>query len=274
LHGQNGCKWEIGMTPLKSILVAAGGLAVALCAAPADGQVLEAPGQAAESAIVPPPQSGPSPTTEADLRQTMSGERAGTAIMAPRGRPRRRAPRFAPFAAGGGQGGSGEIHPFPEDLSDPFRSACNQELTAQQRAENRREAEQVTDLLNRMAEAANRMSVRQAQQNGAQVTPGLVPRAGSDITAAVERMLNCDEQRQAAEATERALVGPVGTAVAWTSESRPGVSGSSTVTAVETAAVDGSQCLTVTDVVIIDGAETRAPKRMCRIPPSTRYVRA
>ena len=32
-------------------------------------------------------------------------------------------------------------------------------------------------------------------------------------------------------------------------------------------------CMTVTDVVIVDGQETRAPKRMCRRPPSNRYVR-
>ena len=267
------------MTPLKSILVAAGGFALALCAVPADGQDQPDPIEE-ESATDQASPPGPTPqaigpgVSRDDLMRIMAEQGGSTVTMSPRGRPRRRAPRFAPFAAGGGQGGSGEIHPFPEDLSDPSRSACNQELTPQQRAENRREAEQVTDLLNRMAEAANRMSVRQAQQNGVQVTPGLVPRAGSDITAAVERMLNCDEQRQAAEATERALAGPVGTAVAWTSESRPGVSGSSTVTAVEAAAADGSQCLTVTDVVIVEGAETRAPKRMCRIPPSTRYVRA
>jgi hypothetical protein len=29
----------------------------------------------------------------------------------------------------------------------------------------------------------------------------------------------------------------------------------------------------VTDVVIIDGHETRAPKRMCRQPPTNRYIR-
>jgi hypothetical protein len=49
------------------------------------------------------------------------------------------------------------------------------------------------------------------------------------------------------------------------------VSGSSTVTAQEQSG-DGA-CMTVTDIVIVDGQETRAPKRMCRRPPSTRYVR-
>jgi surface antigen len=191
------------MTPYKSILVAAGGFALALCAVPAEGQ-------------------------------------------------------------------------GPPSRIDSSGGCSNQQLTDDQRVANRNEAQAMTDMINRMADLATRMSMMQAQQNGVRVVgnAGAVPRVDPGVTAALERMLNCDEQRQAAEATERAISGPVGTAVTWTSESRPGVSGSSAVTAVETAAADGSQCLTVTDVIIIDGAETRAPKRMCRIPPSVRYVRA
>jgi surface antigen len=151
---------------------------------------------------------------------------------------------------------------------------CNQELTDAQRTANRSEAQAMTDTLNRMAELAAQMSAMQARQNGAQVTMGALPRLDNSVTAAFERALNCAEQRQAADATERAIAAAPGTVVIWTSESRPNVSGSSTVIAVENAAADGSQCLTVTDVIIIDGAETRAPKRMCRIPPSTRYVRS
>ena len=67
---------------------------------------------------------------------------------------------------------------------------------------------------------------------------------------------------------EEAERGGVGTTASWESESRPGVRGSSTVTAQQS---DG--CMTVTDVVIVDGEETRAPKQMCRRPPSNRYVR-
>lgn len=93
---------------------------------------------------------------------------------------------------------------------------------------------------------------------------------------AIASMLDCDEQQKAAGATqevvEQAERGGVGTTVAWESTTRPGVRGSSTVTAVETASAQG-ECMTVTDVVIVDGEETRAPKRMCRRPPSTRYVR-
>jgi len=97
---------------------------------------------------------------------------------------------------------------------------------------------------------------------------------GELLGEAIAGLLDCAEQRKAASATEEAVRGRIGTSAAWTSETRANVSGSSTVTAAEPAAGDGSQCLTVTDVVIIDGEETRAPKRMCRRPPSNRYVRA
>jgi surface antigen len=88
----------------------------------------------------------------------------------------------------------------------------------------------------------------------------------------IMNMLNCDEQQKAAQASEQAVAGPVGTTTTWRSESRPGVTGSSTVTAHNTSASEG-ECVTVTDVVIVDGQETRAPKRMCRRPPNNRYVR-
>jgi surface antigen len=85
-------------------------------------------------------------------------------------------------------------------------------------------------------------------------------------------MLDCDEQDKAASATEEAVRGGVGTTTTWRSETRPGVTGSSTVTAASTTQADG-ECMTVTDVVIVDGQETRAPKRMCRRPPNNRFVR-
>ena len=77
------------------------------------------------------------------------------------------------------------------------------------------------------------------------------------------RLLNCKEQRQAANATTEAIRGGVGTEVKWQSESRQNVSGSSKVTG-EQELADGRHCMTVTDVVIIDGEETTVPKRMCR----------
>jgi surface antigen len=96
---------------------------------------------------------------------------------------------------------------------------------------------------------------------------------GSLLGDAIMNLLDCDEQRKAANATEEAVRGGVGSTSNWQSETRPGhVTGSSTVTAVENGSPQG-QCVTVTDIVIVDGEETRAPKRMCRRPPSDRYVR-
>ena len=86
------------------------------------------------------------------------------------------------------------------------------------------------------------------------------------------KMLDCKEQQQAAKATEQAIRGGVGTEVAWTSETRPGVSGKSTVTS-ETKLADGGNCMTVTDVVIVDGEETTVPKKMCRAKGASGYAR-
>jgi predicted lipid-binding transport protein (Tim44 family) len=91
------------------------------------------------------------------------------------------------------------------------------------------------------------------------------------LSAAIIEMLDCKEQQQAAKATDDAVRGGVGTTSTWESETRPGVRGSSTVTA-SNAAADGSQCMTVTDVVIVDGEETTVPKRMCRKPGESRYA--
>jgi surface antigen len=97
--------------------------------------------------------------------------------------------------------------------------------------------------------------------------------AGMLLGDTIARLLDCREQQQAAAATEQAVERGVGTTTAWRSETRPNVTGSSTVTAAATPLSDGNPCLTVTDIVIIDGEETRAPKTMCRRPPSNRYVR-
>ena len=90
----------------------------------------------------------------------------------------------------------------------------------------------------------------------------------SMLSDAIMGMVDCQEQEKAGQATDQAVQrGEVGATAEWQSESRPGVTGSSTVTAVE------GDCMTVTDIVIVDGEETRAPKQMCRRPPSNRYVR-
>jgi surface antigen len=97
--------------------------------------------------------------------------------------------------------------------------------------------------------------------------------AGALLGDTIARLLDCREQQQAATATEEAVRGGVGTTAAWRSETRPDVTGSSTVTAAAAPLADGNPCMTVTDIVIIDGQETRAPKRMCRRPPTNRYMR-
>ena len=102
-------------------------------------------------------------------------------------------------------------------------------------------------------------------------TVNSVLRFGTSISGAIANRLNCREQEQAEQATDRAISGGVGTTSRWTSDSRRGVSGSSTVASEDHR---GAQtCLTITDIIIVDGEETRAPKRMCRTPPSNAFVR-
>jgi hypothetical protein len=93
------------------------------------------------------------------------------------------------------------------------------------------------------------------------------------LSDAIIRQLNCKEQVQAATATTEATRGGVGTSAGWTSDTRPGVSGSSTVTA-QNARSDGTSCMTVTDVIIVNGEETTAPKTMCRAPGASGYTLA
>jgi surface antigen len=100
-----------------------------------------------------------------------------------------------------------------------------------------------------------------------------VIRVGHALSEAIARRLDCHERQQAARATEQAIGGGVGTTSRWTSRTHANVRGSSSVVGRRRLA-DGRDCLSVTDVVIIDGEEVRAPRRMCRTPPSNRYVRA
>jgi surface antigen len=95
---------------------------------------------------------------------------------------------------------------------------------------------------------------------------------GSLLSDAIMNMLDCHERQQAAQATDQAVRGGVGTEVAWKSDTRPNVSGKSKVTGSEQLA-DGGQCLTVTDVVIVDGEETTVPKKMCKANGASGYAR-
>lgn len=109
------------------------------------------------------------------------------------------------------------------------------------------------------------------------------------LTNAIACRLDEREQLQAKQATEQVTTSEtVGSSVAWRSDSRDGVTGTSTIVAVENApppnavaastttanadAVGGYRCMLVDDVIIVNGEETREQKRMCRIPPSTRYT--
>ncbi len=96
--------------------------------------------------------------------------------------------------------------------------------------------------------------------------------AASYLSDELLKMLDCKEQKQAAQATEQAMRGGVGTEVSWKSDSRPNVSGKSKVTGQEQLA-DGGQCLTVTDIVIVDGEETAVPKRMCRAKGASAFAK-
>ena len=91
------------------------------------------------------------------------------------------------------------------------------------------------------------------------------------LTDAIACRLDAEEQKQAADATTEAVRGGVGTSSSWTSATRPGVSGSSTVTA-QTASADGTSCMDVNDVIIVNGEETTVSKRMCRAPGANGYT--
>ena len=84
--------------------------------------------------------------------------------------------------------------------------------------------------------------------------------------------LSQDEQEKAAEATMAVVEQEkVGAVAEWQSPTRGGVSGSSTVTALNTEP-NGRKCLTITDVAIIDGEETRVSKQMCRGAGQSQYA--
>lgn len=112
---------------------------------------------------------------------------------------------------------------------------------------------------------------------------GWVPISGltDQLTAAIACKLDPEEQKQAAQATLDATRGEgaaaevtVGSSASWTSGTRSDVSGTSTVVARNDQDAGGLQCIVVSDVIIVSGEETRADKRMCRLPPAVRYALA
>lgn len=121
-----------------------------------------------------------------------------------------------------------------------------------------------------------------------------LPEFATLLTGAIACKLDSKEQKQAADATLAATRGDesgqvkVGDTSEWTSGSRKGVTGKSTIVAVEQApgngggngkgkskgqqVVSAAQCITVSDVVIVNGEETTANKRMCKAPGQARYT--
>lgn len=88
--------------------------------------------------------------------------------------------------------------------------------------------------------------------------------AGAVLVGEIACQLTEEEQKEAVEATiEVTKKEEVGATATWKSPTRAGVSGSSTVTALNTQP-NGRKCLNITDVAIIDGQETRVSKQMCR----------
>lgn len=94
---------------------------------------------------------------------------------------------------------------------------------------------------------------------------------GAVLVAEIACQLDEKEQKVAAEATVAVTKKEeVGATAHWTSPTRQGVGGSSTITALNTEP-NGTKCLAITDIAIIEGEETRVSKRMCRSKPGEPY---
>ncbi|MET0138388.1 MAG: hypothetical protein ABW192_08390 [Sphingobium sp.] len=102
-----------------------------------------------------------------------------------------------------------------------------------------------------------------------------VARFSDRLTDAIACKLDEQEQEKAADATtqvvEKAERSSGPQTVAWESDTRANVTGTSTVEA-KTKLADGSSCMNVTDVVIVEGEETKVSKKMCKAPGQSRYV--
>lgn len=99
-----------------------------------------------------------------------------------------------------------------------------------------------------------------------------IPEVAGILSDAVACQLDQTEQKQAATATQTVVrSGEIGTSSQWKSDSREGVSGTSTLAA-RTEQTDGTSCVQVTDVVIVNGEETTVPKKMCRARGASGYT--
>lgn len=91
------------------------------------------------------------------------------------------------------------------------------------------------------------------------------------LTDAIACRLDMDEQKKAAKATDAVVTRGVGASESWKSDTRKGVTGTSTVTA-QAKQGDGADCMTIEDVIIVEGEETIATKRMCRAVGGSGYA--
>jgi hypothetical protein len=183
---------------------------------------------------------------------------------------------------GGRSGSEARANAAPQRTASNGNANASGQSCAQQVRRNRQRGRAVGGALGGIAGVVGGRQLGTAARIGVAVVS--VP-VGALIGDAIASRLNCREQEQAARATEQAVEGGVGTTISWRSETRPNVTGTSTVTAIEAppvpatpaatpvAAADTTPCLTVTDIIIVEGEETRAPKRMCRRPPTNRFVR-
>ncbi|MEW4468009.1 hypothetical protein AB1K62_09280 [Parasphingorhabdus sp. JC815] len=95
---------------------------------------------------------------------------------------------------------------------------------------------------------------------------------GALLVGEIACQLTEKEQKEAAKATVAVTKEEkLGATASWKSPTRSGVSGSSTVTALNTRP-NGQKCLSITDVAIIEGKETRVSKQMCRGQGDEGYV--
>jgi hypothetical protein len=95
---------------------------------------------------------------------------------------------------------------------------------------------------------------------------------GRGLADTISCLLSPGERKKADAATQQVVERPVGSTARWTSDTRPGVGGSSTVTSKATLA-DGTECKNVRKVATIDGEEKILTDRMCRAPGATGYTK-
>ena len=169
------------------------------------------------------------------------------------------------FAVAGFAAQPAQAHYFADDQQDSASATTSQQCKPTEAKKKR------NSLFGAIAGSIAGSALGSAGASGAVV--GLAVPVGSLLSTAIIEKLDCKEQVQAAEATNTAVRGGVGTSSTWTSETRANVSGTSTVTG-EDKLADGTSCVTVTDVVIVDGEETTALKRMCRKPGESGYALA